>query len=555
MTRLADRWRRVWSRPLGVKLGLGVLLLLFTASPQHYRNDLHTANESARIYAALALVNHGTARLDPVFDRFFPGWRARRRPPNMDVAKRKGHYLLDKAPGVTLAAVPVIAALKALGLRPSYRDLAWLLTLLLSALPSVAALLWLWAWLERRPGGRGALVAPALVLAGPWGVYAGLLFGHALAAALVAVGLALALGGLPTEPDARAERRAPLLGGLALGGAVLVEYPAAVLVVAVLAALAVDASRRRRLLWVVLGGLAPAVILLGWNHFVFGSPWSFSYGFKARAALAATHAHGIYGIGWPHAEALWGLLGGARRGLLPTAPWLAVGLVGALATAADRRLAPVWRSVLAGGTLVGVGLIAGFGDWHGGRCLGPRYLVFLLPLPALALAWWWRRLAAWRGRPWLGATLLGLGASSVLLTVAGATGFPYVSERIANPWFEVVLPVLQQGRLGPTMWDGILPRPVGGVLAVAAAVAAAGVLLWRARPRADAIHRGPSRGVLCCVAVGAALLHLALASGPETPGAAGRRRVLKERQSAHLLLDQPDAARRIRRARRSRGNP
>ncbi len=47
----------------------------------------------------------------------------------------------------------------------------------------------------------------------------------------------------------------------------------------------------RRLGWIVLGGLAPALVLAGWNTLAFGGPLSFSYGFKAHPALAATHAY------------------------------------------------------------------------------------------------------------------------------------------------------------------------------------------------------------------------------------------------------------------------
>ncbi|MBA3396472.1 MAG: hypothetical protein H0T89_27825 [Deltaproteobacteria bacterium] len=44
-------------------LGLAVLLLVALGSPQHYRDGLYTANESARVFAAEAIVRHGTLDL------------------------------------------------------------------------------------------------------------------------------------------------------------------------------------------------------------------------------------------------------------------------------------------------------------------------------------------------------------------------------------------------------------------------------------------------------------------------------------------------------------
>ena len=42
--------------------------------------------------------------------------------------------------------------------------------------------------------------------------------------------------------------------------------------------------------------------------------------------MAATHARGVYGIDWPSASNLWGLLGSARRGLFFLSPWLLAGV-------------------------------------------------------------------------------------------------------------------------------------------------------------------------------------------------------------------------------------
>jgi len=574
-TRRTSRPARTSPGPL---LWLGAILLLVALSgPQHYRNAIHTANESARVYAAEALVDYHSPALDPVFDRYFVGWRAHHRPPNLDVSFRAGRYLLDKAPGVTLAALPVVALLRLLGIHLSFRQLTWLLALLLSALPTVLALVWLRRWLSAEMDPVSATIPIALALASPWTVYAGLLFGHALAAALVTVGVALCLGPMqaggpvPTTQPTGAERGgsrallgrwwcslpwlAPLFGGLTLGAAVLADYPAAWVVLVVLVALLADPSRRSRLAPVVLGGLVPAAALAIWNLALFGHPLHFSYAYKWNPRLAATHGHGMLGIGLPAWEGLWGLLLSSRRGLLHWSPWLGIGVVGALWAGLDRHLGRSWRLVLAVTPLGALLLISGFPDWHGGRAVGPRYLLFVLPLWAMGAAWLGHRVRPGRARAYGLAVFVGLLASSALLSWITATGYPYVSHRVANPLFEVVLPVLERDGFGTTVWDGLIPRPAGAVLTLACAGAAA-ALLWprqspHARsassaagtlPQATAGSPAPTsariaRWRLGLVAFAATVLHLAVASLPVTSGAEGRQRVQYERALAREVLN------------------
>jgi len=555
-----------------------LMALVALGSPHHYRDDFHSANEASRIYAALAIVDHNTLRLDPVFDRFFPGWQRQGRVPNADVAVRNGHYLTDKAPGVTLLAVPVVVTLRMMGVKLRYSRLAWLLALVLSALPSVVFGCFLLRWLRRTfgPDSPAVMVAPALVLASPWLIFCAQVFGHALAASLVGAGLLLALGPLRADatPDATADatagrdRRDGLLGGLCLGGATLVEYPAGLLAIVVCLAVAVDPDRRQRLAWIVLGGLGPALVLLGWNTLAFGGPLCFSYGFKANPALAATHGKGLYGISWPGVDALYGLLLSARRGLLFLAPWLVVGLGGLAWAAADRTLIRAWRVALPLGFGAALLLIAGFGDWHGGRTLGPRYLVFALPLVGIGAALVIHRATRWRfGRIAL-AAVAGLALSSLALALAGHLGFPHVSHRIANPVFEVVLPVWLEGGPGPTIWTalGSSAGSCGALVTATAALALIALvtaITLKARrpapPKGPASKAGPGvpggRVLVPLALVAAALLHLALATLPTTGGTKGRRRVLGDRAFAHQMLDQPAAARRVLEARRrlSRG--
>lgn len=536
-------------------------LVLALGSVRHYRDDIHPANESARVYAAMAIVDHGTVALDPVFDQVAPGWRNTGRPPNRDVAVRGERHLLDKAPGLTLAAVPVVATLRALGLHPGFADLTWLLSLLLCALPTALFGAFLAGRLRRDPATAAApgWVAPALIVATPWLAYGGMFFGHAPAAALIGFGALLALGPLGADrehpeqggpqagPAGRSTPRDSLLAGLALGGAVLVELPAIALAAGVTVAVAADRRVRRHLPWLLAGALVPAAILLAWNVANFGHPLAMSYGFKHDAAFATYHAQGLYGVSWPTAERLWGLLVGARRGLLFLAPWMGIGLVGAGVAAFDRALSRGWRIALAGCGLGFPVLMAGFVDWTAGASMGPRHLLAGLAFPGIAAA---RALGRWdygRAAALLRPVLVGLAATSLALCAAGAWVFPYFGSRGANPLFEVALPVLLEAGFAPTLWNawlpgawGVLPPSLG--LAMALVAATGGARPGDATPPPARLGR-PFATVL---ALAVALAHIGLASLPQATRVQDLRHVLLARAVAFELLGRDDLARAIR---------
>ena len=526
------------------------LLVVALASPWHYRPDVHPANEASRIYAALAIVEHGTLHLDPVFDRFFEGWRDDGRPPNYDAAVIDGHYVLDKAPLVSLLAVPPITLLHAFGLRPGFPELAWGVALLLCALPTAG---FAWFLARRSEGvlgeGPAFAVATGLVLATPWLAYGGLLFGHALSACLVGAGLLLALGPLSvgTEParGPKHSRWEPFWGGLLLGLAVLAEFPTAVFAVLACAALFFDRQRRGRLPAVVAGGLGPALGLLVWNTLAFGGPFEMSYEHKSDPGHAVIHATGAWGVAAPSLDRLYQILCGANRGLLFLAPWLVVGFAGAVRAARDKEIPTAWRWALGLGIPGVAVLMSGFVDWQAGLSMGPRHLLPLVPLLGVGAVFVLSRVD--RAKALVSGALAGLLTSSLLACAVGAYVFPYFSAKVHNPLYEVVVPVLLEGGPGPTAWDLFFPVPFGAVAGVAAAFTA----LWIWAPR---LLRG-GRAVTAAAALVAFLGHVMLGALPATTGAAATRRVLGDRALAHEMIGQDAEAKRIREALGKTGRP
>ncbi|MEY3015331.1 MAG: hypothetical protein RIT45_4066 [Pseudomonadota bacterium] len=443
----ASRRRTAWLLALGcVVAGWSI----------HFWPHLHTANEAIRLYFAQALVDYGSPVLDPIC--------ARHGSIPVDRSEFGGHILMDKAPGLSLLATPVYAVLE--GLAPSVRRkdfwlLGYLSTLLCVLLPVGLGLWQLRGW-QRSIGlseRAASLTVLLLLLASPLLIYAGLLFGHGLAAALVMLaffGLAGAGDDAPSLP-----RRAA--AGLAAGYAGLVDTPvfllAAMLCVYALArrgggwrdALRVQgAMARLRDAGPFITGVAVAsVAQLGYNAWVLGDPLKFTYQFKGDDALAQIHATGLLGFHLPQPEALWGLWFGAARGVFYHAPWLlaaAFGLVHAGWLDADagprrRRDARALLWVTVGYAAI----VAGFVDWRAGDSAGARHLIPVVPLLGAGLPFVLpigRLASAPAGRSLLRAALAAACVVGVLTHLPTVAGFPYHFAKLDFPVWELAWPTV-----------------------------------------------------------------------------------------------------------------
>ena len=436
-------------------------------------------NNATRLFAAVSLVEDGDATIDEFA------------PLTIDKARFGDHYYLDKAPGMTLMALPAVAFADwwtggrsaAVSKSPDAPDMARFLRLRLrlavatgpAVLTAIAAALLFDLALAVTGSAGGALVgALSFALGTPvWG-WSTTVFGHAPVAALFVI----ALWALQRGRSARWFA----LAGAALGWAVVVEYQA-VLAGSVLALFGVARAWPQPQRWAWLGaafagGLVALLPLVGYNLVAFGTP--FRLGYQGVVGFDGMN-RGLFGLSWPSVAVLWQILFGTERGLMWVAPALLLAPLGLVALG-ERCTALAWA---AGAAVVVVLLVnAGYVYWDGGNSTGPRHAMPVAGLLALGLAPFWAR-AGQRGRA-LAVGLLGV-SIGINLAIAACDVFAPPFDPWPLRW--VVVQHLLPGEVrsvageycGWPWWSGLLVW----------AMVAAPALAWLAR--AARLHRAGPR--------------------------------------------------------------
>jgi hypothetical protein len=418
-----------------------IALVLFVSYAYFYQAG--GWNQNSRFDLVRAILDQHTLRIDRYHSN------------TEDKALFQGHYYSDKAPGVVLLAVPVVAVVRPVlrwaGVNPlSPRGLvaeSYFATILVVGLPAAlsAACLFLLALRLGSTTGGAAFAALSLGLATPFWAWATIFFAHALAGACLLFSFAAAAQvGQETVP-----RRHLLWGfavGLAAGWATVSEYPAAP--ASVMLALLVMAqvwsrgwpSRRRVALGVALGGGACLLLLMVYQNAAFGSPFQLGYTHYEAGAFPWMRK-GFLGLTFPRLDVMFKLLFGLRIGLFLLAPVTVAGVFG---------LRQLWKqestrtlAAAATGIAVYYGLFnASFSGWHAGWTYGPRYMGAGIPLLCVGLGLAWTRASTrWR---WLLGGLAIWGTALSLMAVATT----------AQPPQNLRIPVAQL--IWPSFWSGQL---------------------------------------------------------------------------------------------------
>ncbi|WP_322965797.1 hypothetical protein [Sphingomonas fuzhouensis] len=440
-----------WRQGLGgIRIGL-FLLVWFSCA--WFGSWEFNPNNATRLFAAIRMVENGTATIDPFA------------PLTIDKAQFGTHAYLDKAPGMTLMALPAVALTDLVSgdraerhvlssVDPGFVDYLKLRTRVAAAagsalLTAIAAVV-LFDLALGLTGRAGAALFAALgyALGTPiWG-YSTTLLGHASVAALFVIALAAV---------ARGGARWLAVAGLALGGAVVVEYQA-VLAGSVIGLWVVWRHRAepRALLPFLAAGLVGLMPLFAYNLFAFGTPFRIGYsgvvGFEGMD-------QGLFGLTFPRIASLREILIGPMRGIVWVAPILILGPIGLWRLAEERATRGL--ALTAGGVAVVALLVnAAYVYWDGGNATGPRHAMPLAGVTALGLAPLWAMARPLWQRVLLGAVLTG--SVAINLTIASAEIFAPPTFRWAW-WQAVIQQRFARGDLrtipsdwwGWTTWNGL----------------------------------------------------------------------------------------------------
>jgi hypothetical protein len=324
-----------------------------------------------------------------------------------DRARYAGHLYSNKAPGMSLLAMPA-ALLVGYAPTPELHIYVgarlWLVRLFACGLPFLLAAFLVGRVCEGIAQGTGGLALVTFALGTAAAPFAVVGFDHLPAASFGFAAFVLAW------------RRRPVASGLAAGAALLCEYEAAAIVG--LVGLYVALLGARSLWRYALGVIPGAALLAAYGYAAFGAPWRTPLPYSDNE-YRAVHSTGLLGVHLPNLHSTWLVFGGSG-GLLLTSPVLVMAAIG---------LVMLWRqgmraeaSVCALVSLVFIGAECGYGDPYGGYSPLPRYLIPALPFLCVGFACAFSRL---RAATTLFAAISIAATMTLTLTWTEGFGFPH----------------------------------------------------------------------------------------------------------------------------------
>ena len=462
-------------------------------------------NTESHLYTSFSIVDRGSLNIDP----YQQG--------NGDKSYWHGHYYSDKAPGLSLLAVPLYGAIRLVAgnvrgegyklykHRPGYVYVAlhtiyirYAITYLLVVLPSAALAVLLWLFLAHVTGrpGWSLLVSAVYALGTIAYAYSIWFFSHQITAVLLFCAFLALFMGVRNQPPGNRALLFSALAGLLAGYSVISEYPTAVIACLLGAyALTVAVDRPRAGLAFLAGMLPPAALGVTYNMLAFGRPLATGY-LYVHSAWYQSHAHGGflgltdpagYGVQAPTLDSFWQITLGPYRGLFFVSPVLLLffaGLVYMWKLRALRR--ELWLCVAV--VLVYLVVDASRGvdqnGWSGGWSVASRHLTPMIPFMVVPIGFGFVS----RTFRYLFVALGALSAAVMLMTVS-TIGLYTNTDR--NPIFDSVLPHFLSGRIA-TNWVLNWGNAIGlqGFASLiplfALGLALAGRLVWL-------LHQGGSR--------------------------------------------------------------
>ena len=399
-------------------------------------------NNVTRLAAAVSIVEDHDATIDEYNDV------------TIDKARFGDHFYMDKAPGMTLMAVPWIWLAdhithdNAGNYSKSYFGDLWrflrlrmrLATAFGSAILTALATVAMLSLASEIGGSRSAGLFAALgyALGTPvWG-WSTSLFGHAVVADMLVIGVWAIW-----RASASGHLRYAAIAGAALGWSLTVEVQSLLWLAFIgpwaIARVWPNPARWRLLGAAAIAGLATLSPLPLYNLFAFGTP--FRLGYQGVVGFEGMN-RGILGVSWPDPALIAKLLFGPYRGLYWVAPILLLGTFGVAWLARQAKTRGL--GLVTGGIAIAALLYnAGYFYWDGGYSTGPRHMIPAAGMLALGLAPVWRMLDPGLERI-AAAVFLGLSISLNLAIAASEIASP---DLYAHPLTEHVLPLFFDGKI------------------------------------------------------------------------------------------------------------
>jgi hypothetical protein len=400
-----------------------------------YFDRLRNANEMPRVLMTKAMVDQRVFYLDKVKGELFTHTDTSIAP--------DGHVYPNKPPGPSLLAVPAYAVCKLLGFT-SLRTVTWAFRVTAVTIPSLLFLPLFYRLCRRFTADelsrRMALVAYALgSQAMP---YALLFMSHALTA--VFAGSAFVSAVALVRGGSKRPRWAAIYVGLGCSLAVAMDYQSA-LPSLILGLYVVLGSRRRFVNTALMtaGALPIAAFLAAYHKAAYGGYFKTGYAYAVDTNLK----NGFMGLIGPNWTGFVNTLLLPSNGLLVLAPWVLLAIVGAVGVAASRR----WRrrcgaevvvcaTILVSDVLMLRSLVPYMS--RNGWSVGPRYMTVAMPFVAWLAATGFDMAGRWRATRVFALALVLAGAA---VFVVGGTTFPHWPDRLSNPLYDLIFPLLGRG--------------------------------------------------------------------------------------------------------------
>lgn len=308
-----------------------------------------------------------------------------------DKAYINGHYYSDKAIGASMLGIVAYWPIhQVTGGISGYGDFVMLMTLLAISLPAalLAPLIYRLALKYTEDRWFSLAISLSICLGTAVFPYAGAFYGHTLSA-LTAFG-AFSLWMEVNQFDARITVGRSFLGGLLIGLLVLTEYPTAIIAAALIGYAFYVAwkknmlLRREFLVPFLAGGGIILALLLAYNTFSFGSPFTTGYSFNQFNMFEEAFDRGYMGFERPRLLSLFYMTFHPAQGIFFQSPILLPSLAFAFRAWRQKKLRAEVITALAI-ILAFLTAFSGVRLWWGGDAFSTRYVIAILPFFAIFL--------------------------------------------------------------------------------------------------------------------------------------------------------------------------